>query len=260
MDTFCPTQASTNALAGALSDCGGSDGPAPIALLLHEPSEQLFVLNRSLTGSRCRKLVGLQNSKDSTWYVNAHRRAGTGTVSQTPPDFLCNLANQLHNQLMNSSAASDAPVLKLGQPVEEQTVPAHEGISLAGFLLEYPCVYTLLDDEASAADSESPDDTGNNLSDVPLSLFTVSLNLTEQDKRPLPAILQFTIPTACIGEREETGPPKPSVARLEFCLLQTFQERIAALQLAKSDPKQQAMSDGHVTVTVSQMSLPLVGL
>lgn len=237
VDGLATTPSSVAALLGGLSELAGTEG---VALLIHEPSGQLFVLNARLTLSNCRSLLGEDHLRvPDRWFVDVNCSASAGQVLPSPPKSLLTLTQRVCNGLAQSESATIT--LQASSDTMAEVEAAREGVALAGLLLEYPCIYTFGEVGGTSGDLGG----GNNLSDASLRLFAVGLEVSGEDAG---TAMQFTIPEAAIS----TSPSPqslPSPSQLERQLIDMFESRLRQQQI-----------HGRVHVSATPVRLPLVGL
>lgn len=280
IDAFLPTPASIEALSAVLerffpsaSTAGGRS--KSWRLVQHAPSEQLYLVHPALiqslsdhltpAGADERPSRGVREAAAPIIWLDARSTIRAGTRLTRAPSHLAKSLEALSQRLQEGEALIYLEGLENTQNQETQQRKALEGVSLAGLLLEYGGVYSLLGEPEESSGAHSPSDGRNNLSGEPLIVFTLSF-LPPGDREGLGerSVLSFSIPLRALhpGEKEQLVEWTKERTRGRIQRLKQLdkgdQRAIRADEASKDFV--QWLTDCTVQVKAREVALDLVGL
>ncbi|CAO1619014.1 unnamed protein product [Sympodiomycopsis kandeliae] len=241
IDVFLPSGDSIAALEKVLHSALRDQ----VKVLVHQPSEQTFIINLRLTLERCHRHLAHEDEISFIDVTSRSEKLSHHSVHSRIPQSL----REMMQTILNSGHSPSRILLGVQ---EYDTRSAQQGIALSGFLLEYLYIYTL------DSDRDSEPHSGNILSDVTLIHFTVSLTDGRMEKQ----VMQFTVPEPCLDGTSALG----QVKGIEDTLRKMFQGKLEQYHnetVSSSSGQQERIVDlsrATVVVQCKQVSMPLVGL
>lgn len=161
---------------------------APIALLVHGASQQLYVANVGLTRASLGHLLTGDAKTSTALWIDARSQVSCGSILTRPPPSTMGYASQLLETLDLKQQGAPAEPVHLLYITDAQDINPVQGIALCGLLLEYEACYCLEDDEVTH---------GNNLASQPLSLFRLTLGSSTGEEAQI--VSSFSVPTVSLG-------------------------------------------------------------
>jgi hypothetical protein len=281
IDAFLPTPASIEALSTVLERFFPSRSTAEgrsrsWRLVQHAPSEQLYLVHPALVRDLSDHLYpaeadeghskGAREAAAPVIWLDARTTVRAGTRLTRAPSHLARSLEALSQCLREGEGLIYLDASEKFQDEETQLRKALEGVPLAGLLLEYGGVYSLLGEpEQVPHGADPPPDGRNNLSGEPLVLFSLSL-LPPGDSGGMGerSVLSFSIPLRALhpGEKEQLVEWTKQRTRSRIERLPQLDESIQQTGKADEASKDfvQWLSECTVQVKAREVVLDLVGL